>query len=171
MDRVALIAIAVLLTELVNLLLCGTAVSNVHDGTIRQGDIVIKGFESKLEVGFLSYMEHRKLLRVGLFGKEPKLPVWVVNHESHYTVLFMKSDTRPEIRQSFAQTRQASFDLFFWDQLGAQDEEIRLTATLEESEVPPPGKGVIVPYLNDIIRTVEEWSTSRVSWNGTDPLL
>lgn len=157
--------------ELVNLLLCGIAVSNVHDGIIRQGDIAIKGFESKLEVGFLSYMEHRKLLRVGTFGKGPKLPVWVVNHESHYTTLFMKGDKRSEIRQAFAQAHQSVFDLFFWDQLGGQDEEIRLTVTLEESEVPPPSKGVIVPYLNDIIRTMEDWSTARVSWNGTDPLL
>lgn len=161
--------------ELVNLMMSGCATSNVHDGEIQHGeDLVLRGFPSPLPVGFLSYMEHRKLLTVGGYGKSPTFPVWVINHESHYTTLFMKADRRADIQQGLVRgfTPNVAFDVFFWDQLGGQGEEIRLTVTLEATAPPMPlGRDVIVPYLNDIIRTVPEWSTARVSWNGTDPLL
>lgn len=85
----------------------------------------------------------------------------------------MKDDNRDSIQEAALRsfTPPCVFDLCFWDQLGGYDEEIRLTVTLEKTPVPPVGKDVIVPYLNDIIRTVPEWKTARVGWNGTDPLL
>jgi ubiquitin carboxyl-terminal hydrolase MINDY-3/4 len=159
--------------ELVNLMMCGRSTSNVHNGDMTHGELVLKGFPSPLHIGFLSYMEHRKILTVGTYGKSPTFPVWVIHHESHYTALFMKNDKRAEIKQGVdrAFTPSVSFDVFFWDQLGGQDEEIRLTVTLEKNPPPPVGRDVMVPYLNDIVRTVPEWATARVSWNGSDPLL
>lgn len=162
--------------ELVNLLLAGRATSNVHDGDVQHGELLLKGISqlsAPLEVGFLSYMEHRQIVQVGNLCKTPQYPVWVVNHESHYTTLFMKTDARQHIAaaKDMGFVPPAVFDIFFWDQLGGQDDEIRLTVTLEKTPVPPVGKDTIVPYLNDIIRTVPEWKTGRVAWNGTDPLL
>lgn len=159
--------------ELTNLLLCGKAVSNCHDGVISHQDLALKGYTQTLDVGFVSYMEHRQLLTVGLLAKSPLSPVWVVNHESHYTTLFMKKDQRKSIDAAVKEGFQTTpvFDVFFWDQLGGQTDEIRLTVTLEKTAVPTVGKDVIVPYLNDIIRTIPNWKTARVAWNGTDPLL
>lgn len=159
--------------ELVNLMMCGRATSNVHDGNLNHGELILKGFPSPLTVGFLSYMEHRKILTVGSFGKTPTFPVWIVHHESHYTTLFMKDDKRQDVKQGVKRSfvPPVAFDVFFWDQLGGQDEEIRLTVTLEAKPPPPVGRDVMVPYLNDIVRTMPEWATARVSWNGSDPLL
>ena len=45
--------------ELINLMLVGKAVSNVHDGDKDMGDgLVLKGINKQSEVGFLTFFEH-----------------------------------------------------------------------------------------------------------------
>ena len=154
--------------ELVNLAIQGRATSNVHDGDlVADGGITLGGLHGPLQVGYLSFLEHRGLIKVGQIAKQPVSPVWIIYHESHYTSLFMKTDVR--IVGGSATPR--IFDLYFWDQQGQQDEEIRLTITLEEMPLPAVPKNALVPYLNDIVRTVPEWALARINWNGTDPLL
>lgn len=75
--------------EIVNLLLCGQAVSNVFDGRMDLGEgMFLKGIPSTVEVGFLSLLESLNFCKVGQYLKRPRWPIWVVGSESHYTVLF-----------------------------------------------------------------------------------
>eukprot|EP00249_Psilotum_nudum_P014067 c24646_g1_i1 orf=494-2491(+) len=75
--------------EIVNLLLCGQAVSNEFDGNMDLGGgMFLKGIPINVEVGFLTLLESLNLCKVGQYLKHPKWPIWVVGSESHYTVLF-----------------------------------------------------------------------------------
>ena len=78
--------------ELVNLLLTGKASSNVHDGEMRLGEggdaTVLRGVNSRSDVGFLTLFEHYGYMAVGEHFKQPAAPVWVVCSESHYSTLF-----------------------------------------------------------------------------------
>jgi hypothetical protein len=77
------------LQEIVNLLLCGQAVSNVFDGRMDLGGgMFLKGVSNNVEVGFLTLLESLNYCKVGQYLKCPKWPIWVVGSESHYTVLF-----------------------------------------------------------------------------------
>ncbi|CAM9618135.1 unnamed protein product, partial [Discosporangium mesarthrocarpum] len=103
--------------ELVNLLILGCAHSNLFDGqsVMRDGDggedtVVLKGVSTRGRVGFLTLFEAYNYMEVGKNLKSPETPLWVVCSESHYSVLF--SATR----------RLSPFDLFYYDQLGGQDE-------------------------------------------------
>lgn len=75
--------------EIVNLLVCGHAVSNVFDGNIDLGGgMCLKGIPTNVEVGFLTLLEALNLCKVGQCLKCPRWPIWVVGSETHYTVLF-----------------------------------------------------------------------------------
>lgn len=75
--------------EIVNLLLCGQAVPNVFDGIMDiGGGMALKGIPGQVEVGFLTLLESLNYCKVGQHLKCPRLPIWVVGSESHYTVLF-----------------------------------------------------------------------------------
>ncbi|PVD30074.1 hypothetical protein C0Q70_09335 [Pomacea canaliculata] len=113
--------------ELVNLLLTGQAVSNVFNDVMEldsgTGNIVVlRGISGRSETGFLSLFEHYKSCQVGTYYKTPKYPIWVVCSESHFSVLF---STRHELVSDWKAERR--FDLFYYDGLARQQEEIRLT--------------------------------------------
>eukprot|EP00475_Leptophrys_vorax_P029234 TRINITY_DN4270_c0_g1_i1.p1 TRINITY_DN4270_c0_g1~~TRINITY_DN4270_c0_g1_i1.p1 ORF type:complete len:528 (-),score=154.41 TRINITY_DN4270_c0_g1_i1:409-1965(-) len=82
--------------DLVNLCLCGKAVSNVHDGDKYLGDdpnpdpsaFALKGIPSEVPVGFLTSLEALRYSKVGSYYKNPLNPVWVIGSPSHYTVMF-----------------------------------------------------------------------------------
>jgi hypothetical protein len=75
--------------EMVNLMLIGLARSNMHDGDKDLGDdFVLKGITKQPDVGFLTFFEYFGYFRVGEYMKTPKVPVWIVCSESHYSVLF-----------------------------------------------------------------------------------
>ncbi|GBG33036.1 Ubiquitin carboxyl-terminal hydrolase MINDY-3 [Hondaea fermentalgiana] len=153
--------------ELVNLLLFGRASSNVFNGTRNLGDeqekVVLRGVDRTCEIGFLTLFEHYGYMRVGSRLKNPLFPIWVICSESHYSVLF--ADT-PDCLQS-----AEPFDLFYFDQLGNQDEEYRLTVN-PAPEVPvehSTDSSRLVSPIDDCIRT--RWPGATVDWNGSDPLL
>ncbi|NXK88411.1 MINY4 hydrolase, partial [Formicarius rufipectus] len=131
--------------ELVNLLLTGRAVSNVFNDVIEldsgNGNItILKGITSRSDIGLLSLFEHYDVCQVGCYLKTPKYPIWLVCSESHFSVLFclekdLLSDWTPGRR----------FDLYYYDGLAKQDEEIRLTvdttqvcAEDKENDLTPP---------------------------------
>ena len=65
-------------------------------------------------------------------------------------------------------TLSTPFDLFYWDGLANQGDEIRLTihpGKYQDENV----KNGLIPPLEHVIRT--KWKTAIVDWNGTDPLL
>ncbi|TYZ61338.1 hypothetical protein PybrP1_010378 [[Pythium] brassicae (nom. inval.)] len=162
--------------EMVNLLLCGQASSNVFDG--RQlldsasfddpAAVVLKGVSMQASVGFLSLFEAFAYLAVGSHLKSPRFNVWVVCSESHYSVLFAE----PALLQDPHLMDRDRLDLFYYDGLANQDEEIRLslaTRALPEAEPPATSVGDLVPPLDLVIRT--KWPRARVDWNDTEPLL
>ncbi len=156
--------------ELVNLLLTGRASSNVFDGKKHlsgspgEAGLTLGGIESRSEVGFLSLSDHYRDLIVGDNVKHPIYPVWVIQSESHYSTLFA-TDKRAAQRTPAA----GPVDLFYYDSLAKQDEEIRLT--IDASRGPPaaPGPKDLVPPIDQVIRT--RWQGVQVDWNGTEPFL
>nr|XP_009506787.1 PREDICTED: protein FAM188B [Phalacrocorax carbo] len=154
--------------ELVNLLLTGKAVSNVFNDVIEldsgNGNItILKGITSRSDIGLLSLFEHYDVCQVGCYLKTPKYPIWLVCSESHFSVLFclekdLLGDWKTERR----------FDLYYYDGLANQEEEIRLTvdttqmcAEDKENDLTPP--------LEHCIRT--KWQGAVIDWNGTEPIL
>ena len=148
--------------ELVNLLLFGRAVSNVFDGVTEIGEgpdvMALQGVPHRSRAGYLTLMEHFGNCRVGERLKDPVHPVWVVCSESHYTVLFAK-------REGAAGADEAS-DLWYWDQLGMQDEEIRLSVDPSGALSPSvPAGDELVPPIDDVIRT--KWPGATIcGWGG-----
>ncbi|NXN45860.1 MINY4 hydrolase, partial [Rhinoptilus africanus] len=131
--------------ELVNLLLTGKAVSNVFNNVIEldsgNGNItILKGITSRSDIGLLSLFEHYDVCQVGCYLKTPKYPIWLVCSESHFSVLFclekdLLGDWKTERR----------FDLYYYDGLANQEQEIRLTvdttqmcAEDKENDLTPP---------------------------------
>uniref|UniRef100_A0A8C4S8V9 Ubiquitin carboxyl-terminal hydrolase MINDY n=1 Tax=Erpetoichthys calabaricus TaxID=27687 RepID=A0A8C4S8V9_ERPCA len=113
--------------ELVNLLLTGKAVSNVFNDEIQldsgNGNItLLKGIKGRSDIGLLSLFEHYNVCKVGSYLKTPRYPIWVVCSESHFSVLFC---LRKELLSDWRIERR--FDLYYYDGLANQEEEIRLT--------------------------------------------
>ncbi|NWI13394.1 MINY4 hydrolase, partial [Crypturellus soui] len=113
--------------ELVNLLLTGKAVSNVFNNVIEldsgNGNItILKGITSRSDIGLLSLFEHYDVCQVGCYLKTPKYPIWLVCSESHFSVLFcLEKNVLGDWKM------EQSFDLYYYDGLANQEEEIRLT--------------------------------------------
>ncbi|XP_033127189.1 probable ubiquitin carboxyl-terminal hydrolase MINDY-4 isoform X2 [Anneissia japonica] len=155
--------------EMVNLYLAGEAVSNVFNDIMELDSggsekMLLKGLSGRSDVGLLSLFEHYKSCEVGRYYKTPKYPIWVVCSESHFSVLFcikkeLVSDWRVERR----------FDLYYYDGLARQDEEIRLTIDTTQVNPTLPSEDDLVPPLELCIRT--KWPDAVVSWNGSEPIL
>ncbi len=108
--------------EMVNLIIHGRAVSNVFNDTVYLDNLELKGINKRNDIGLLSLFEHYKSCEVGSYYKTPKYPIWVICSESHFSCMFairrdILSDWKAESR----------FDLFYYDGLAKQDEQIRLT--------------------------------------------
>lgn len=63
--------------------------------------------------------------KVGSYLKTPRYPVWLVCSESHFSVLF---GLQRELLTS--QDEDLEFDLYYYDGLANQQEEIRLTVCM-----------------------------------------
>lgn len=151
--------------ELVNLALIGRARSNVFDGTKDLGGMILRGIDERSNIGFLSLFEHYENLEVGSYLKQPFFPIWVICSESHYTVLW--SLEMKAIEQQ--PPGNGIFDLMYYDELGNQKEEIRLTIDTTK-RTPAPRDGDLEPPLNECIRT--KWGkNARIDWNGVEPIL
>jgi len=159
--------------EGVNLLLVGKAVTNVFDGDRKlsdegsSGDVVtLCGIPQRGTVGFLTLLESYNYLEVGRHYKEPEVPVWVVFSESHYSVLF---GLDLELSQSAEGGR--SRDIFYWDGLAKQREEIMLTVLSEHDEELPDQNDphALIPPLDLVCRT--KWRGAMVDWNGAEEIL
>jgi len=158
--------------EMVNLLLCGVAASNVHNNVIYLGDpevdkdcVKLKGLSKQNHIGFLSLFEHYGNFEVGTYYKTPLVPIWVICSESHFSVLFCLNR---ELVTNWKAERK--FDLYYYDGLANQDEEICLSVDTTDPDFKPPDEELeMVPPLEHVIRT--KWKDACVDWNGTEPLL
>lgn len=63
------------------------------------------------------------LMQVGVYLKTPQYPIWVVCSESHFSVLFC---LQRELLTNEDKGLKV-FDLYYYDGLANQQEEIRLT--------------------------------------------
>ncbi|CAI9160419.1 unnamed protein product [Rangifer tarandus platyrhynchus] len=154
--------------ELVNLLLTGKAVSNVFNDVVEldsgNGNItLLKGISSRSDIGFLSLFEHYNVCQVGCFLKTPRFPIWVVCSESHFSVLFSQ---QLELLRDWRTERL--FDLYYYDGLANQQEQIRLTVDTTQT-IPEDRDNGLVPPLELCIRT--KWKGASVNWNGSEPIL
>uniref|UniRef100_UPI00398F3F98 probable ubiquitin carboxyl-terminal hydrolase MINDY-4 n=1 Tax=Pristiophorus japonicus TaxID=55135 RepID=UPI00398F3F98 len=154
--------------ELVNLLLTGKAVSNVFNDIVEldsgNGNItILKGVSGRSDIGLLSLFEHYSICKVGSFLKTPKFPIWVVCSESHFSVLFC---LKKELLSDWKCERR--FDLYYYDGLANQQDEIRLTIDASEG-CSLEGDDDLIPPLELCIRT--KWKGAFVDWNGTEPIL
>ncbi|XP_031237852.1 probable ubiquitin carboxyl-terminal hydrolase MINDY-4 [Mastomys coucha] len=154
--------------ELVNLLLTGRAVSNVFNDVVEldSGDgniMLLRGIDARNDIGFLSLFEHYDVCQVGCFLKTPRFPIWVVCSESHFSILF---SLQPELLCDWRCERL--FDLYYYDGLANQQEEIRLTVDTTKT-ASEDGCSDLVPPLELCIRT--KWKGASVNWNGSDPIL
>ncbi|XP_075070535.1 putative ubiquitin carboxyl-terminal hydrolase MINDY-4 [Mixophyes fleayi] len=154
--------------ELVNLIVGGRAVSNVFNDVVEldsgNGNItILKGITSRSDIGFLSLFEHYSVCQVGSYLKTPKYPIWVVCSESHFSVLFC---TKKELVSDWKAERR--FDLYYYDGLANQQEEIRLTLDTTRT-CTDDIENDLIPPLEYCIRT--KWKGANVDWNGTEPIL
>ncbi|XP_074607828.1 putative ubiquitin carboxyl-terminal hydrolase MINDY-4 isoform X1 [Acropora palmata] len=154
--------------EMVNLFLTGKAVSNTFDNVmeIDTGGAeknIFKGLEKQSEIGLLSLFEHYKSCEVGMNFKNPKFPVWVICSESHFSILF---SAERNLLDDLGSVKK--FDLYYYDGLARQDEELRLTVDTAR-ECPDYKDTDLVPPLEHCIRT--RWKNAVVDWNGSDPIL
>jgi hypothetical protein len=103
--------------------------------------------------------------------------MFITCSESHYSVLFSE-DT------SCAQSSDAIVELFYYDELGKQDELYRLTVTpnkeagarASSEEADSRGakeqkEGDLTPPIEHVIRTRTRWKGASVDWNGSEALL
>ncbi|XP_019735737.1 probable ubiquitin carboxyl-terminal hydrolase FAM188B [Hippocampus comes] len=155
--------------ELVNLLLVGRAVSNAFDGDVELdsgngNSTLLKGIKAPCNIGLLSLFEHYNIFKVGDYLKNPLLPIWVVCSESHFSVLF---GLQEELLTN--QDKGEEFDLYYYDGLANQQEEIRLTVCSVGKSALSCQDADLIPPLELCIRT--RWKDAFVSWNDTEPIL
>lgn len=74
--------------ELVNLMITGRAIPNLHDGDLDLDGIILQGTKERQDVGLLTIFEHYEYLTVGSNLKMPETNIWIVFNEAHYTTLF-----------------------------------------------------------------------------------
>lgn len=108
--------------EMVNLLIHGRAVSNVFNDSVYLDNLELRGPNKRNEIGLLSLFEHYKSCEVGSYYKTPKYPIWVVCSESHFSVIF---GLKKEILNDWK--AETKFDLYYYDGLARQDEQIKLS--------------------------------------------
>jgi hypothetical protein len=141
--------------DMVNLILYGKAISNLHDGDIDIDGQILHGVHQKVEIGQLSLFEYYDNLRIGDKVKNPMFPIYVLCSESHYTVLF-----------SFEE-RKDVFDIYYYDELANQTENIRLTLLIDQKLKEDRD---LIPPIELCLQT-KYGKSLLVNWNNTDPLL
>ena len=144
--------------EMVNLLIHGRAVSNVFNDSIFLDSLELRGPNKRNDIGLLSLFEQYKSCEVGSYYKTPKFPIWVVCSESHFSVIFA---IKLEILSDWK--AETNFDLYYYDGLAKQDEQIKLTlsaakTSYEDSFFKMLNKGKkgdkdLVPPLELVLKT------------------
>ncbi|CAF0769235.1 unnamed protein product [Brachionus calyciflorus] len=163
--------------EMVNLLIHGRAVSNVFNDKMMLDQLELKGPDKRNDIGLLSLFEHYKSCEVGSYYKTPKYPIWIVCSESHFSVLF---SLKKEILNDWK--AESKFDLYYYDGLARQSEQIKLTIMSQTIHEKKPSffdeiyknkkadkEKELIPPLELVIRT--KWKNASIDWNSTDPIL
>lgn len=141
--------------EIVNLILTGQSVTNVFNGNKEIGGtnsetILLKGIDKRSRIGLLTLAEYEHNDEVGSFLKHPENPIWVLNGNRHYLVLFGTS-------RDILEDTDKEFHLFYSDSLFSHP-EIKL-------EINP--KGGPTQKINDLPATIRcvltRWKTATIN--------
>ena len=156
--------------ELINIMLVGKASSNVHDNDKDLGGMILKGIDKQGDVGFLTLYEHYEYFQVGDYLKKPKLPIWIVCSESHYSILFSVNNN---MIAGKAPGPNDTIDLVYYDELAKQEDDIILTLNLgtwseDDQKKALKSDKAIVP-IDSVLRT--KWNTATICWNGRTVIL
>lgn len=170
-------------TETINLLIHGRAVSNTfNDIMIVDEKFELRGPNKRNDIGLLSLSEHNKPGEIGSYYKTPVNPIWLVCCNSHYSILF---GLRKEILNDWK--AESRFDLYYYDALARQDEQIKLTicniffqscfitiktqlfrtAAKDYDNYGIKNEEMPVSSLELVLKT--KWKGCGINWNGTDP--
>ena len=159
-------------SSLTKKLWCGDY-SNTFDGVRDVDGVVLRGAPRRDRVGLLAADEARGYFAVGDFLKSPRVPIFIVYSESHFSVLF--SDD-PAVLDRDA---DRPFDLTYWDCLSTEDGPVRLTvdpclydASGKSHRPVPPAvddDAALIPPLDVVVRT--RWPNAGIDWNDSEPIL
>ncbi|CAD5117272.1 DgyrCDS6061 [Dimorphilus gyrociliatus] len=97
--------------SLINLLITGSAVTNLWDGEREVCGLKLQGIPSRSPIGFLTQLEHLRYTEVGWNLKNPAYPIWILGSETHLTVLFSLEETLVT-HETQAQTARRTFARF-----------------------------------------------------------
>lgn len=127
-------------------------------------NFIIKGIHKQSDVGFLTLFEAYGYFQVGQYLKSPKLPIWIICSESHYSVIFATD-------MGVTRKKETTFDLIYYDELAKQEDDIILTVRLGQfkGDDALQKKGEMIPPIDLVIRT--KWDSGAVCWNGRQPIL
>ncbi|KAI2796969.1 hypothetical protein BLOT_015612 [Blomia tropicalis] len=155
--------------ELVNLTLIGRAVSNVFDRHFAlTNEMILQGITRQSLIGFLTIHEHEGAFKVGSCYKNPKLPIYVVLNEYHFTLLFSKHKSNDLETKPNPINGLTCFDLYYYDGLLGQDQEICLTIDVDNSNNSCEDNSSNSSPIEFVIRT--KWPNASIDWNGSEKL-
>jgi hypothetical protein len=92
-------------------------------------------------------------MKVGANLKCPKLPIWIICSESHYSILF-------STELNLAKGLTTTFDVVYYDELARQEEDIILTVSTTKAM----DKNKHTIPIDATIRT--KWGGANINWNG-----
>lgn len=118
--------------EMLNLIVTGRAVSNVHDGDIilqgnaddaknrnaSQDTTVLHGITGEVCIGLLSVHEYRGSVQVGQILKNPRYPIYILGDDDHFSVLFCLMD------QQRHASNAAVMECMYYDPLSRESSEL-----------------------------------------------
>lgn len=157
----------------------------------------LRGVPRRALVGFLTLFEKQEggghaLLTVGSHYKRPAAPIFVVQSESHYSVLWAADGSTPpdvlpdgeerlpgdpegamgdededEDERPMQLPTGGAFDLAYFDQMAERDEAVRLT--LRRAVGGGGNERGHLPPLETVILT--RWPAAEIDWNGEEVIL
>ena len=95
--------------------------------------------------------------------KTPRLPIWIICSESHYTILFSVDSSLVNKQKGTPD----NFDLIYYDELARQEHDIILTVSKDNIQSNQNDKNVVP--MDSVIRT--KWKGASVNWNGRTIIL
>ena len=129
---------------------------------------------------------------MGSHLKRPLAPVYVVQSESHYSVLWSEGPA-PDLTDLAAKAAAAEaeggaaeeeggggggedeggpdcvFDLMYYDQLAERDTAVRLTIRRRRAYARTRTAAEVMPPLENVVLT--RWPDAEVDWNGEEIIL
>ena len=98
--------------------------------------------------------------------KTPRLPIWIICSESHYSIMFSVDSSLVSKSKG-----KQEFDLIYYDELARQEDDIILSVSKSAKgmEISTNNTDKNVIPIESVIRT--KWKGANVNWNGRTVIL